>query len=104
MGLDPVQGHEQRGTRPCIVVTNPRITADQRYPLMAVVPITRTPGTGALYPSLSAGSGGLREVSYALVDQVRSVDKRRVLRAFGRITAAELAMIDEGLRLFLGLA
>ena len=46
--LDPTIGHEQRGVRPCIVVSDPDITSDQRYPLVCVVPITGTPGEGRL--------------------------------------------------------
>ena len=37
------------------------------------------------------------------VDQVRSIDKRRVLRLFGRIQEEELESVDDGLSLFLGL-
>jgi mRNA interferase MazF len=102
--LDPTVGHEQRGLRPCVVVSDPEVTGDQRYPLLAVVPVTGTPGVGALYPALEPGSSGLRKRSHALVDQVRSVDKRRVRRAFGRLREAELGAIDEGLTLFLGLS
>ena len=50
------------------------------------------------------GKNGLVETSYALIDQVRSVDKRRVRRVFGRITKDELAAVDQGLEIFLGLA
>ena len=97
-------GHEQRGVRPCVVVTDAAVTADQRYPMVAVVPLTGTPGEGALYPSLRPGESGLRKPSWALIDQVRTIDKRRVTRAFGVITPQEQAMIDDGLRLFLGLS
>jgi mRNA interferase MazF len=103
VALDPTFGHEQQGIRPCVVVTDPEVLQDQRFPMLCVVPITRTPGEGALYPALSPGQSGLRVQSYALVDQVRSVDKRRVTRVFGRITQDEMRMIEEGLRLFLGL-
>jgi mRNA-degrading endonuclease toxin of MazEF toxin-antitoxin module len=47
---------------------------------------------------------GLRKESYALVDQLRSVDKRRVRRVFGGVSPDELAAIDQGLALFLGIA
>jgi mRNA interferase MazF len=57
--LDPTVGHEQRGVRPCIVVSDPDVIADQRFPLTAIVPVTRTPGEGALYPSLQPGRSGL---------------------------------------------
>ncbi|MCK6526682.1 type II toxin-antitoxin system PemK/MazF family toxin [Myxococcota bacterium] len=101
--LDPTLGHEQRGVRPCVAVSDPAVNAAQRYPLVAVVPITGTAGSGALYPRLSPGRSGLVKPSYALVDQVRSVDKRRITRVFGTLSGEELAAVDEGLGLFLGL-
>jgi mRNA interferase MazF len=101
--LDPTIGHEQRGTRPCVTVSDPAVNADQRFPLIAVVPVTGTPGEGALYPELSPGKSGLTKTSYALVDHLRSVDKRRIRRVFGRIAKDELLALDQGLELFLGL-
>jgi mRNA interferase MazF len=101
--LDPTVGHEQQGTRPCVAVSDPSVNADQRFPLIAVVPITGTAGQGALYPELSAGESGLTKTSYALIDHLRSIDKRRIRRVFGRITKGELAALDQGLELFLGL-
>lgn len=101
--LDPTVGHEQRGTRPCIVVSDRAVNTDQRFPVVAVVPVTGTHGRGALYPALSARENGLSKQSYALVDQLRSIDKRRIRCAFGCIAASELAAIDRGLKLFLGL-
>jgi mRNA interferase MazF len=97
-------GHEQRGIRPCIVVSDPDVNTDQRFPVVCVVPVTGTPGEGALYPELSAGSSGLAKTSYALVDHLRSVDKRRVRRIFGRLRPKELSAVDEGIALFLGFA
>ena len=101
--LDPALGHEQRGVRPCIAVSDPAVNADQRFPLIAVVPVTGTPGEGALYPSLAPGPSGLTKNSYVLTDHLRSIDKRRIRRIFGRLPAGELAAIDQGLELFLGL-
>ena len=101
--LDPTVGREQRGVRPCVAVSDPVVNADQRFPLIAVVPVTGIAGVGALYPVLSAGASGLVKTSYALVDHLRSIDKRRIRRVFGEVSAAELAGIDLGLELFLGL-
>ena len=101
--LDPTVGHEQKSVRPCVVVSDPAVTSDQRYPLVGVVPLTGTEGRGALYPRIPAGTGGLRKESWALTDQLRSVDKRRVRAAYDSIDAAAMESIDEGLRLFLGL-
>jgi mRNA-degrading endonuclease toxin of MazEF toxin-antitoxin module len=66
--------------------------------------VTGALGSGALYPHLAPGATGLTKTSCALLDQLRSVDKRRVKRLVGRVSGAELATIDEGLALFLGLA
>lgn len=38
-----------------------------------------------------------------LVDQIRSVDKRRVRTMFGQVRSSELAAIDAGFRLYLAL-
>lgn len=102
LDLDPTIGHEQRGVRPCVVVSDPEVVADQRFPLLCVVPVTGTPGDGALYPPLGPGHSGLIKLSYALIDHLRSVDKRRVRRAFGQLAPGELSAVDDGLALFLG--
>jgi mRNA interferase MazF len=101
--LDPTVGHEQRGVRPCIVVGDPDVIAHQRFPLIAVLPVTGTPGQGALYPLIEPGSSGLTKPSWALVDHVRSVDKRRIRRLYGNVGPRALERIDDALRLFLGL-
>ncbi len=80
------------------------MNADQRFPLIAVVPVTGTAGIGALYPALAAGSGGLTKPSFALVDHIRSIDKRRIRRMFGQVSPSEIASIDQGLELFLGIS
>ena len=104
LDLEPSLGHEQRGVRPCIVVSDPDVIADQRFPLICVVPVTGTPGIGALYPELGVGPSGLTKTSYALIDHLRAVDKRRIKRVYGPLRGDELAAIDEGLALFLGFA
>lgn len=103
LDLDPTVGREQRGVRPCIVVSDPEVTADQRFPLIAILPVTGTPGEGALYPMLQPGRSGLAKTSYALIDQLRSVDKRRIRRVFGVVSRSEAGALDDGLALFLGL-
>jgi len=101
--LDPTVGHEQRGIRPAVVVSDPEASTDQRFPMLCVVPVTSTPGEGALYPKLVPGQSGLEKESYALVDQLRAIHKLRIRRVYGRIHPSELEAIDRGLYLFLGL-
>ena len=101
--LDPTVGREQHGVRPCVVVSDPDVIGDQRFPLVCVVPVTGTPGEGLLYPPLAPGQSGLAKKSFALIDHLRSIDKRRIRRIFGELAPEEIAAIDEGLALFLGL-
>jgi mRNA interferase MazF len=101
--LDPTLGHEQHGVRPCIVVSDPDVISDQRFPLVCVVPVTGTPGEGLLYPPVAPGQSGLAKESFALIDHLRSIDKRRIRRVFGELPEREIEAIDEGLALFLGL-
>ena len=104
VALDPTLGREQRGLRPCVVVSDPDVISDQRFPLLCVVPVTGTPGEGLLYPALAPGPSGLAKPSFALIDHLRSIDKRRGRRVFGELAREEMAAIDEGLSVFLGLA
>jgi mRNA interferase MazF len=101
--LEPTLGHEQQGTRPCVVVSDAAVNSSQRFPLIAVVPVTGTPATGALYPSLAPGPSGLTKPSTALVDQLRSIDKQRIRKRYGQLSPQELEAIDSGLCLYLGL-
>lgn len=43
--LDPTVGHEQHGVRHCVLVSDPDVISDQRFPLVCVVPVTGTPGS-----------------------------------------------------------
>jgi mRNA interferase MazF len=101
--LNPTVGYEQHGVRPCVVVSDTEIVSDQRFPLVCVVPVTGTAGEGLLYPPLAPGQSGLAKKSFALIDQLRSLDKRRIRRVFGELARDEIAAIDEGLAVFLGL-
>src|ERR1700749_1816939 len=102
--LDPTVGHEQRGLRPCVGIRDPGVISDHRFPLVCVVPVTGTPGSGLLYPALAPGQSGLAKESFALIDHLRSIDKRRIRKVFSEVASNEIAAIDEGLTVFLGLS
>lgn len=65
-----------------MVVSDAAVNCNQRFPLIAVVPVTRTPAQGAL---------------------LSSIDKQRVRRRYGKGSPEELEAIDAGLCLYLGL-
>jgi mRNA interferase MazF len=98
---------QQQGTRPAVVVGRPSNTGTMRFELVIVVPITRQSGDWTaqnpiLYPSLQAGVGNLTAESIVLLDQVRAVDIRRVLRYLGSLTPEEYQPIANGLKAMFG--
>jgi mRNA interferase MazF len=86
--LDPIQGSEQAGTRPVLVISRERL--NQLLPVVNIVPLTSYKG-GQVYPNevlLPAGAGGLNVASIALCYQLRTLDKSRLGRDFGELTDA----------------
>ncbi len=83
--LNPVVGTEQAGIRPVLVVQIDRANAASPHTL--VVPFT-TRIREAVLPShvkIPAGVGGLAGDSVLLCEQVRVVDKRRLVRRIGAV-------------------
>lgn len=67
--LDPTVGREQRGVRPCIAVSDPSVNTDQRFPLIAVVPVTAEFSPILLrHKVISIGSDMAPATSCVLVD------------------------------------
>ena len=103
--LDPVVGHEQGRSRPCVVVQN---DAGNRFSSMTiVVPITdathiRMPSS--IYVLAKKGDGGLRKDSIILGDQIRAVDLVRVRRMIGVLSPETMTAVDRALLISLGLA
>lgn len=99
-------GREQQGQRPAVVVALPSVTGAARFSLVVVVPTTTQSGewvtqNPTLYPRLQAGCGGIRRDSIVLLDQIRALDARRVLRYRGTLTTEQYQPIEDGLRAML---
>lgn len=103
VNLSPTIGHEQQGLRPCVVLNDDKLKADQRFPTYCIVPLTKTPMSGDLYPTVHRGSSGLTHDSSALCDHVRSIDPLRIRSALGNVSPSDLTSIEHSVRTFLGL-
>ena len=105
--LDPALGVESNKRRPGVIVSNDgaNTTASRLGSgVVTIVPVTSNVTT--IYPFqvlLPAGSTGLARDSKAQAEQVRSVAVQRVGDRIGILTSAELAELDEALRLHLAL-
>lgn len=89
-------GHEQKGTRPAVVVQS-----DGAWWLrtVLVVPTSTRAQPAEFRPEITVRG----RVTRALLDQMTSVDRERIGRSSGHIAAAELYEVDEALKLLLGL-
>lgn len=105
--LDPIRGAESDKRRPGVIVSNDgaNTTATRLgRGVVTVVPVTAN--VERIYPFqvlLTAEGTGLVRDSKAQAEQVRSVAVERVGERLGTLTGADLAALDEALRLHLAL-
>jgi mRNA interferase MazF len=102
--LDPIEGSEQGGNRPVVIVS--RTAINRASPVIVVVPCTTFRPTRTLYPSqvlLRAPDGGLRVDSVALGEQVRAIAKTRLKARWGSLVEESLRQLDRALAITLDL-
>ncbi len=100
--LEPVRGSEQGKSRPAVVIQN---DLGNRYsPTIIVAAITST-----LRPDfdvnviVASPEGGLHQDSTVLLNQIRTIDRSRLGRYWGRLSPQTMARIDQALSISLGL-
>ncbi len=93
-----VQGHEQKKTRPWVLVGVTPINS-ARSTVIAVPLSTKAP----VKPPLSIKIYNNNLIVCAVLDQLRALDKKRFLRFEGELTLHEMSLIDDGLRQILSL-
>ena len=101
--LNPVVGTEQAGIRPALVIQIDKANAASTHTI--IIPLT-TRIREAKLPShvrIPAGVGGLAEQSVLLCEQIRVIDKRRLVRRTGNIEEEDLRKVGVALKLILGL-
>ena len=103
--LDPVVGHEQGRSRPCVVVQND--VSNRFASTSIVVPLTDAKNFAHLSPVYvlaPKGDGGLKKECLVLCDQIRTVDQQRFGRFFGVLLPETMRKVDRALLISLGLA
>jgi len=103
VSFDPTLGAEIQKTRPALIIQND--VGNRHSPLTIVAAITSHHG-GELYPHqvvVGTPEGGLQVDSAILLNQIRSIDKQRLVRRLGTLKAETLAKVDRALRISLGL-
>lgn len=95
--LDPTVGVEIKKTRPVIVVSNDSINHWSQ--LTVVVPLTKN--VARLSPShalIPKGVAGLAFSSKAVTEQIKAVDKRRLVKRLGTLPPELLVHVERALK------
>ena len=91
VSLDPTMGSEIRKTRPCLIVSPDELNQHLRTAIVA--PMTTA---GRAYP-WRVPCSFQRRSGFVAVDQIRTVDARRLTRRLGRLAAETVAEVLQSL-------
>ena len=102
--LSPVVGSEQGGIRPVLIIQND--VGNKFSPTVIVAAITsqHTKANLPTHISLSAQGCGLSKDSVVLLEQVRTLDKKRLKEKMGALDNLFMTRVDEALSISFGLS
>ena len=101
--LSAVVGSEQGGTRPVLIVQND--TGNKHSPTVIAAAITSQTNKAKLptHIELSGKSVGLTKDSVVLLEQIRTIDKRRLREHMGRLDDGMMNRVDNAIAVSFGL-
>lgn len=102
--LSPVIGSEQGGVRPVLVVQN---DVGNKYSPTVIAAAVTSKLCKARLPThieLCAAKYGLTKDSVILLEQIRTIDKRRLKERIGALNVDEMRRVDVALKISLGFA
>lgn len=97
--LSPVIGSEQGGMRPVLIIQN---DIGNRYSPTVIAAIVTSRKTKAKIPThcwLNEGEGGLVCESMVELEQVRTLDKKRLKQLMGQLSNERMVEVDKCLRI-----
>ena len=103
VNFDPSLGAEIRKTRPALVVQND--IANRHSPITILAAITSKFDVPA-YPTeviMETGESGLPQRSSVLLNQIRSVDRQRLIKRIGHAGPETMRRVDQAIQISLGM-
>ena len=103
VNFDPTVGSEIQKTRPALILQNN--ISNEHSPITIVAAITSQFELPP-YPTevlIQSPEGGLSNDSVVLLNQIRSIDKRRLLKQLGTLTRETMQQVDRSIQVSLGL-
>jgi mRNA interferase MazF len=102
--FDPTVGHEIKKTRPALIIQN---DVGNRYSPLTIVAAVTSSLSAVPYPVEvviePSAANGLTARSSIRLDQIRTVDRQRLIRRVGTVDAGAMAKVDEAIKISLGL-
>lgn len=102
--FDPTVGSEiKKKTRPALIIQN---DVANRYSPITIVAAITSKFDDKLYPTevlVRAGEAGLKQDSVIVFDQIRTIDKGRILKKLGKVSPLTLKCADTALAISVGL-
>lgn len=101
--LSPVIGSEQGGVRPVLVIQND--VGNKHSPTIIVAAITSQINKAKLptHIEIKAGDYGVSKDSVILLEQIRTIDKKRLKEKTGHLNEVLMAKVDYGINISVGL-
>ena len=99
--LSPVVGSEQDGTRPVLVIQND--TGNKFSPTTIVAAITSKSDKAKLPTHVIIHVDGLETESVILLEQIRTIDKQRLIRYSGRLDKNAMGRVDHAIIVSFGI-
>ncbi len=103
VNLDPTVGHEIKKSRPAVIIQND--LGNKYSPITIIAPIT-SQNIDKTYPIeviLDKKNSGLEKNSKVLLNQIRAIDKRRLIKKLGRVDYISMNKVNDSLKISLGL-
>ena len=101
--LSPVIGSEQGGIRPVLIIQNN--VGNEHSPTVIVAAITAqmTKAKIPTHVEVKAHPQGLEQDSVILLEQIRTIDKRRLTDKISRLSGRVMQKVDKALEISVGL-
>ena len=101
--LSPVVGSEQGGTRPVLIVQND--TGNKHSPTVIAAAITSQTSKARLptHINIVGANAGLSKDSVILLEQIRTIDKKRLREHMGRLDEKYMTQVNDALAVSFGL-
>jgi mRNA interferase MazF len=96
--LDPTVGAEIKKKRPCVIVSANTINKFRKT--VVVIPLSTSAKS---YPPITVTVNCDQKKVTAVCDQIRAVDKTRLLKLFSKLSQHDLKQIDDNLHQVLNL-